>query len=348
MEFIDQLRDWLSTPKRIAITTHQKPDGDAMGSSLGLYHYLCKLNHNVKVVAPTEYADNLKWLPGTDQVVIGPRDPDQANWVFLGADLIFCLDFNHLNRINEFQDIVRESDGKKIMVDHHLEPEGFDDLRFWDASASSTAEMVYRLILELGDLDQINEDIANCLYTGLLTDTGSFKFTTTTPAVHQMAASLIGKGVSAQKVHEEIYGKSSENRLRFFGHCFSNCLKVLPEYNTAYMMVEKGVFREFNIKAGETEGLVNYALEIRGVVLGILITENEDIVKLSFRSRSGFASSEFAKNFEGGGHFYAAGGKSKTSLAETEEKLLQLLETHKEALNSSLLNERQKDSTINA
>lgn len=332
MDAVAYIQSWLNHPKRIAITTHQKPDGDALGSSLGLYHFLRSFGHQVQIVSPTEFGDNLKWMPGADQILVGPQDVDKANWLFLGADIIFCLDFNGLNRINEFEDIVRESEAIKIMVDHHLEPEGFDDYRYWDDQASSTAEMIYRLIEALGATDKVSREVATPLYAGILTDTGSFKFTTTTPAVHRTVAELIDRGVSAYEVYEAIFGNSSENRLRFFGHCFTQCLKVLPEYKTAYIMVNKETFREFNIKAGETEGLVNYALEIKDINLGILITENDDLVKLSFRSRGSFAANEFAKHFEGGGHFYAAGGRSKTSLEETEVKLLALLEAHRLAL----------------
>jgi len=339
MNSAEQLKEWLSRPRRIAITTHQKPDGDAMGSSLGLYHYLIQGGHKVKFVSPTPYPDNLKWLPGNKEVMVGPEDPDAANWAFLGADIIFCLDFNHLHRINEFENVVKESEARKVMIDHHLEPEGFDDLRFWDPNASSAAEMVYRMLEELGELDKINQDIATSLYTGIMTDTGSFKFSSTTPRVHMIVASLLETGITALEIHDNIFGNSSENRLRFLGHCFTECLQILPDYHTAYMIVEKEVFKKFNIKSGETEGLVNYALVIQGVNLGILITENDELVKLSFRSRGNFAANEFAKNFDGGGHFYAAGGKSKVSLKETEEKLLSLLEAHKTQLQNASIQE---------
>lgn len=332
MEPVEQLSSWLSTPRRIAITTHQRPDGDAMGSSLGLYHYLVKKGHRVKVVVPTDYGENLKWIPGTEDVLIGPNDVDVAKWTFDGADLIFCLDFNSLARINDLGPIVEDTEGKKIMIDHHLDPVGFEDLAYWDDTASSTAEMVYRLITELGDADMIDLPIAQALYTGVMTDTGSFRFSSTSPAVHRMIAHLLETGVETHKIHDALYSNASESRLRFLGHCFTNCLFVLPELRTAYIKVEKPVFKEFNVKAGETEGLVNYALGIKGIRLATLITTQDNIVKLSFRSRDDFAANEFAANFGGGGHFYAAGGKSTTSLEETEQKFLDLLEQYKDKL----------------
>ena len=332
MNSIKELQEWLEKPRRIAITTHQKPDGDAMGSSMGLYHYLVHKGHKVQVVLPTDFAQNLAWIPGASSAIVGPEDPDAANWAFLGADIIFCLDFNALKRINEFEEIVKESEAYKVMIDHHLEPEGFEDVQVWDPQASSAAEMVYRLLDEFGDTEEISTDAATALYTGIMTDTGSFRYPNTSSQVHQIVARLVEKGIDIANIHNQIFSNSSENRLRFFGYCFSECLHVLPEFHTAYIIVEKEAFKRFNIKSGETEGLVNYALEIKGINMGVLITENDEVVKLSFRSRGEFAVNEFAKNFEGGGHFNAAGGKSKVSLKETEEKFLSLLKTQKEKL----------------
>lgn len=333
MEHIDQLKELLGSPKRIAITTHQKPDGDAIGSSLGLLHYLKLKGHKVRVITPTVYSENLKNVPGTEDVLVGPEDPDMAKWDFESADIIFCLDFNAIHRINEFGKVVMASNATKVLVDHHLEPEDFADINFLDSKASSTAEMVYRIIIAMGDDTLINADIAESLYLGVMTDTGSFRFASTSPAVHRMVARLLETGVDFPKIHEDVFDNSTENRLRFFGHVFTNCLKVLPHYHTAYMVIDRPVFKQFYIKAGDTEGLVNYALGLKGINFGVLITSNDEMVKMSFRSRGTFASNEFAKYFDGGGHFYAAGGKSKESLEEVEKKFLTLLEKHKDDLN---------------
>ncbi len=324
-EQIGILTEWLAGPKRIAITTHQKPDGDAIGSSLALYHYLNDKGHKVKVVVPTDYTENLKWLPGTDEVMIGPNDPEGAKWVFEGADLIFCLDFNGLSRINEFGDTVGDSEAKKILVDHHLEPQKFEDLAFWDSEASSTAEIVYRIIVGLGDKENISLQVAESLYTGVLTDTGSFRFSTTSPEVHLICAHLLSIGVDKTRIYDNIYNNSSENRLRFLGYCFTNCLFVHPQYRTAYIKVGKEVFKEFYIKPGDTEGLVNFALGLKGIDLAVLMTAQDDIIKLSFRSRGDVSSNELAKHFDGGGHFYASGGRSTASMEDTEKKLLELV-----------------------
>ena len=333
MEQLEILKSWLESPKRIAITTHQKPDGDAIGSSLALHHYLADKGHRSKVIVPTEYSENLKGLEGSDEIMIGPHDQDMAKWTFESADIIFCLDFNSLSRINEYGKVVRLCEGQKVMIDHHLDPDDFADLMIVDSKASSTAEMVFRLIRDLGDDDKINQKIAVALYMGLMTDTGSFRFTTTTPEVHLMAARLMETGINTHAIHEQVYDNYHESRLRFLGHCFSNCLTVLPEYNTAYLVIDKPIFKQFMVKPGDTEGVVNYALGIGKINFAALITAKDDIVKLSFRSRGSFASNEFAKEFNGGGHFYAAGGKSTLSLEDAEKHFVSLLDKYKDKLN---------------
>ncbi|MEO1449171.1 MAG: DHH family phosphoesterase [Bacteroidota bacterium] len=323
------LKAYLDTrPRRVAITTHQRPDGDAIGSSLGLYHFLTGLGHKVSVVTPTDYADFLKWLPGNDHVLVGPDDVDKAKWTFDGADIIFCLDFNALHRIGEFRAVVKDSDAVKVLMDHHLDPEDFAEYKFWDATASSAAEMVFRLIVDMGQGDAISQECAQALYVGLMTDTGSFRFTSTTPAVHQMAAKLLEAGADPNLSYDKIFNQASETRLKLIGHALSNCLHILPELRTAYIKLERPVFKQFNVKTGDTEGLVNYALGMKGIDLAILMTTQDDLVKLSIRSRSGVSSSDFAAHFEGGGHFYAAGGRSKGTVEETETRMLELLKTY--------------------
>ncbi len=334
MTHLEEIGNLISKSKRIAITTHQRPDGDALGSSLGLYHYLLGMGKKVKVVSPTAYADFLSWLPGAQDIVVAPEDMDLAKWTFEGADLIFCLDFNALHRINDLEPIVKDTDGKVVMIDHHKDPADFDDFRFVDDTASSTAEMIYRLLEGLGHLDLITHNIAECLYTGIMTDTGSFRFTSTTPDVHRLVANLMETGINVNAIYDRIMSNSTQDRLRFIGHCLLERLKVVPELKTAYIMVPKEVFKEYNIKTGDTEGLVNYALGIKDVNLGVLMTVQDNLVKFSFRSRGVVNSALLAGHFGGGGHFYASGGKSTESLEETEKTFLKLLESHKDMLLS--------------
>jgi phosphoesterase RecJ-like protein len=326
--FIGQLKELLSRPRRIAITTHQKPDADALGSALGLYHYLVAEGHKAKIVSPTEYADFLRWMPGNEEILVGPNDPSVASWTFEGADIIFCLDFNALSRLNEFAKYVKDSEATRVLIDHHLEPEKFEDLTYLDEKASSTAEMVYRVIVALGGEEKISPAIADCLYAGIMTDTGSFRFTNTSPEVHRVAARLMERGADVTRIYDLLFNNASAERLRFMGYCFSNCFFVREEYRMAYFKVGREVFRQFNVRTGDTEGLVNFGLSIKGIDLSVLITAQEDLVKLSFRSRNEFSSNELAQQFNGGGHFYAAGGKSSGTMESVEQQLLSLIAAH--------------------
>lgn len=310
------LKDLLTDPKNIVITTHHKPDGDAMGSSLGLYNYLVQKGHRVKVITPTDYPDFLHWLPNNPEVIIFTEKPEESAKLIEDADFIFCLDFNSLSRINGMGELVRKSAAKKIMMDHHLDPEGFDDYRHWTINACATAQLVYSFIASImGEPQLINKDVATCLYTGIMTDSGSFRFPTTTSAVHHLVADLIDRGAENWRIHELVYDNFSENRLRFLGNCLLNKLEVLREYNTAIISISKDELQKYHIETGDTEGIVNYALTINGVRLAGLIVERPDSVKLSLRSTGAFPANDICKKyFNGGGHRNAAGGSSNESL----------------------------------
>lgn len=327
MKTIQELKTYLQTPRKIVILPHQKPDGDAMGSSLGLYHYLKEKTHTVSVVSVTDYPAFLKWMPGKSGVVIMPFKPHKAKSLIAESDVIFCLDFNGLGRINELGPEVKKAKGVKVMIDHHTFPDDFDDIRLWDETASSTCEMIYRLIAEeWEEKDKITEEIATCLYTGIMTDTGSFRFDVTTARVHRVAADLLETGIQVNKIHENVYDTSSENRLRLVGHALLNCMRVLADKRTAYFVISKEDAAKYKMESGDTEGLVNYGLSMKGIDFSIMILEDEDRVKMSFRCKGDFAVNEFAAQyFEGGGHQKAAGGKSFLTLAQTEEKFLLLL-----------------------
>ncbi len=322
---IAEIKERLASPARIVTTTHQRPDGDAMGTSLGLAHFLRRMGHEVTVIAPTDYPPNLKWLPGTEDVIIGPEQPDETVEAIEKADIVFSLDYNDLKRIEPFDKAAANTSGVKIMIDHHMYPKDFYDLAYWDDTASSAAEMVYRLIMEMGKGDLIDLDIATCLYTGVMTDTGSFRFPNTTPAVHQMAAHLMKVGIKASDIQEQVFNNDSEKRLRLIGHCLTNRLEVLPFYHTAYITITKEDVEKFSVGTGDTEGLVNYPLSLQGIRFAVLMIEKDGMVKMSFRSRGNFAANEFAKNFNGGGHFHAAGGRSLESMEDTQKKFLELV-----------------------
>jgi len=329
---IEKIKTLLSSSKTIVITTHLRPDGDAIGSSLGLHHYLKEIGYDSIVITPTDYSKNLHWLPGDEEILIGTEQPEKARELFLTADLIFCLDFNDSIRVGQFQEELLASTAKKVLLDHHTHPKHFEDIFFADETAASTTEMVYRLIRDMGDLDKLTPEIAMALYLGTVTDTGSFRFNSVTPDIHIMVAELLKTGIEVQRIHEKVMGDYREERLKLIGHCYLHCLHVYPEYHAAYFLISREVCQRFNMQMGDTEGLVNSALNIEGVKLGILVVEREDLIKISIRSRGDFPANAFAGNFNGGGHFHAAGGRSHESLEATEEKLLGLLSQYKEQL----------------
>jgi phosphoesterase RecJ-like protein len=324
----------LAQPQKIVITTHHKPDGDAMGSSLGLYNYLIQQGHHVQVITPTDYPQFLNWMPGNGDVIIYTDNVHKANELIAEAGLIFCLDFNALNRINEMGEKVRQSGALKVMIDHHLEPEDFDDYRYWDINACATAQLVYKFIVDvLGNKKLVNADVATCLYTGIMTDSASFRLPNTTSDVHRIAADLIDLGAVNWRIHELVYNNSSEDRVRFLGHCLVNKLEVYNEFNTAVITVDKADLEKYNVITGDTEGVVNYALSITNIRLAAFIVERRDKVKLSLRSKGDFPANDICKKyFNGGGHRNAAGGTSTDSLEQVINQFKLILPKYKNLL----------------
>ena len=330
----ETLREELAKPKQIVVTTHHKPDGDALGSSLAIYHWLKAKGHTVHVVVPSDFPTFLDWMPGRQDVTIYTVNKTDSDTRIAAADIIFCLDFNGLPRIHAMADAVKNASGIKIMIDHHLDPEGFDDYRHWDSSAAATAQLVYDFIVNmLDDYSAITPEIATCLYTGIMTDTGSFRFQSTTPAVHLIVADLITRGAKNWEIHEQVYNSYTENRLKFLGFCLVNRLEVLHEYRTALFSVSRQDLNRFHITTGDTEGLVNYALAISGMKLTAWIVDRTDQVKLSLRSIGDFPCNEVCKkHFNGGGHRNAAGGNSNESLPVVVQKFKALLPEYKTLL----------------
>lgn len=330
----EAVKKTLSSAKQIVITTHHKPDGDALGSSLAMYHWLQSKGHDVRVIVPSDFPNFLDWMPGRNKVINYPADKEHSDQLIAKADIIFCLDFNGLSRINLMEESVRASSALKFMIDHHLEPEGFDDFRHWNSNASATAELVYDFIVNMiGDPEAITSDIADCIYTGIMTDTGSFRYSNTSASVHRIIANLIDRGAQHWKIHEYIFNSSTENRLKFLGYCLLHRLEVLPEYNTALFSVSGEDLAKFNVGTGDTEGLVNYALSLHGIRLAALIIDRGELVKLSLRSLGEFPSNEVCReHFNGGGHRNAAGGNSSVSLEETVTQFKTILPIYKERL----------------
>lgn len=334
MQNIHAFKDFMAQPRKVVIVTHHKPDADALGSSLGLAGYLKKKGHVVQVITPSDYPEFLHWMPGNEAVLAFDKSHEgQIARYIEEAEIIFCLDFSSLNRIEELTEFVRKSTAKKVLIDHHLEPEDFAEFNQWDARAASTAGLVFNLIAELGDVQKIDSAIAECLYAGIMTDTGGFRHSNTRHEEFLIASELVRLGANPTKVSKLIYDTNSLERLRLMGFVLGEKLKVLPEYRTAYMTLSAEELKKFGSQTGDTEGFVNYGLSIKGVRLSVMIYERKDSIKLSFRSLGNFNVNELArKYFEGGGHKNASGGTSNTTLEQTLQKLLTILPEYKEKL----------------
>lgn len=308
---------------------HQKPDPDAMGSSLALYHLLIQLGHTVTVISPTNWPAFLDWMPGCDKVLDyeNYKMREQAQVAIAAADWLFCLDFNAISRTKNLAEPVRAARCPRILIDHHQQPE-VENFQYGisDTSKSSTCEMVYDFIIASGQADKINVPIAECLYAGVMGDTGSFRFASASEDVHKMIAELKAKGLKHTTVHDNIYDNYLENRLRFLGHVLTNRMQIFYEYNTALISIPKSDLLKYEIKTGDTEGLVNYPLSIRGIRMAAICIDRDEERKWSFRSKGSFDVNTFARTyFEGGGHYNAAGGHTSDSLEKTVHKFKEAL-----------------------
>ncbi len=317
----------------IVITTHHKPDGDAMGSSLGLYHYLKNAGIDSQVVTPTDYAEFLHWLPGNDTVIVYEEETKRSKALIDDAAYLFCLDFNALGRINEMGDYIQHSDAKLIMIDHHQDPHDFDHERFVEIGASSTCELIYKYIQTHLDASLMTKEMGECIYTGLITDTGSFRFGSTTSSTIRTAADLMDLGVVPDRIYRSLFDQNRLERLQLLGYFLANKIELIEDGKVAlaHMTVEE--LKKFNVITGDTEGFVNYGLGIKGVQMSALIIDREYLVKMSFRSADVFPCNEFsAEFFNGGGHKNAAGGASKDTLENTLAKFKEAIKTYRKYL----------------
>lgn len=328
MRDLASFKHQISSPKKVVITTHHKPDADALGSSLAMANYLLKLGHEVTVVTPSDYPSFLHWMKGNKNV-LNYEDKNHQSMAIekvIDADMIFCLDFSCLKRLHDFQEWIEKSKAYIVNIDHHQDPKDFADFRYWSTDAAATCELVYELIVELGDKDKIDKEIAECLYAGIMTDTGGFRHPNTTKNVHLITAELIGLGADNSRISRLIYDTNSINRLKFIGFAITRRLKILEDLGTAYFAISKKDLRKYHSQTGDTEGLVNYALSLDGIKIAALFTEREDGIKISFRSTEDVAVNKFAsEHFDGGGHINASGGKSTLTLSETTEKFEKLI-----------------------
>jgi phosphoesterase RecJ-like protein len=313
----------LATPKKIAIIPHRGPDGDAMGSTLALYHFLLKFNHEPIVIAPNDFPDFLAWLPGSETVKIFEKDNENCTRILNDADLIFTLDFNAFHRVGEEMEKVLASLSKTfIMIDHHQKPDDYAAFVYSETGIGSTCEMIYNFISFLDQTEAIDVTIGTCIYTGILTDSGSFKFPGTTGNTHRIVAKLIDLGIKNTQIPNLLFDNSSYSRLQLLGRALQN-MKILEAHKASYTTLTQAELDTFNYIKGDTEGIVNYGLSIKGIHLTAIFIENkeEKIIKISFRSQGDFDVNQFAReHFNGGGHRNAAGGRSDVSMEETVQK----------------------------
>ena len=326
-EEIQAIQELLSTPKKVVIIPHRSPDGDAMGSTLGLYHFLQKLNHEAVVIAPNEFPDFLAWLPASETVLIYEKEKEKTAQIILEADLVFTLDFNALHRTGEMEQVLKKVTAPFIMIDHHQKPDDYAKYMFSDTKYGSTCEMLYHFIVSLGTKDLIDKTIATCIYTGIVTDSGSFRFPSTTSTTHRVVADLIDIGIENGTVHNNLFDNSSYSRLQLLGQALQN-MKINFDKKTSYITLSQKELDANNYVKGDTEGVVNYGLSIKGVIFAAIFIEHRDenIIKISFRSQGSFDVNQFAReHFSGGGHINAAGGKSYLSMKDTVAKFEDIL-----------------------
>ena len=333
-ETTEIVQNLLDTPQKIVIVGHKNPDGDAVGSCLGLSLLLKSIGHFTTVIMPNDFPDFLKWLPGVEEVIVYEKEVENSSKLIIEADLIFTLDFNSLDRIGDLEPLLRESSAQFVMIDHHQQPADFAAATFSDVSMSSTAEMVFHFMEALGHKDKLSKEIAVNLYLGIMTDTGSFRYSATTPTTHRVAAQLLEAGADSATIHQNVYDTNSPDRMKLLGVALNN-LNILFEYNTAYITLTQKELDDHDFKKGDTEGFVNYALSIKDIVFAVIFIESkqENMVKISLRSKGSFSVNDFARNhYEGGGHINAAGGKSSQSLNKTISEFITILPRYKDEL----------------
>lgn len=335
MKPIQDIIPQLSQPQRIVITHHHNPDADATGSTLALKHYLTAKGHDCVVISPNSMPDFLQWMPGAAEVLIYEQQTTMAQERINACDLLFCLDFNHVSRTKNMTQVLTDFKGTKVMIDHHLFPDMSFDYGISIPEKSSTCEMVYDFINACGDNSMITTTMAQCIYAGTMTDTGSFKFSCTSSDTHRMVADLMDKGLVPAPVHQAVFDTYQENRLRFLGYVLADKMMLFPNQHTALIAISRDELNRYKINTGDTEGIVNFPLSIKNIIFSIFISERENEIRMSFRSKGEMDVNQFARTyFNGGGHANAAGGKSEESLSITIEKIKQAIQENESLLKS--------------
>lgn len=314
---ITEVEELLNKYEKIVIVTHVSPDGDAIGSSLGLYHYLNDAGNTVNVIVPNSFPDFLRWIPGAKEIIDYEKYPEFAEKLIDEAELIFCLDFNIPKRAHQVGPLVEKAKGKKVLIDHHPEPSDFCDVMISYPQISSTSELIFRLICRMGDFEVMSYESATAIYTGMMTDTGAFTYNSNSAEIYYIIGELLKKGINKDQIYSNVYHNYSEDRYRMLGFTLSEKMKIYPEYNSALIWLTNEEQNRFNVKKGDTEGFANLPLNIKGIIFSVFIREDNEMIKISFRSQGDFPSNKFAAQcYNGGGHLNAAGGEFYGTMGE--------------------------------
>ena len=323
-DYIVQSRRFIDNANKILLTGHISPDGDSLGATLGLYHLLKQLGKDVTVMVPNRYPSFFSWMPGIDKVFVMEENKTEAVKIIKEADLIFCVDYNTLDRVNGMKPLIEQSKAKKIMIDHHLDPNINCDVVISHPEVSSASELAFRFMCRMGFYQEVSLETAQCIYTGMMTDTGGFTYNSNNPEIYIIIKALLEKGVDKDAIYNKVFHTYSEDRLRLMGYCL-NKMEIIPECNAAIIVLTQEELQRFNYKVGDTEGIVNMPLQIENVNKSVLVREDKTQIKLSFRSQGDVAVNTMAEKFGGGGHKNAAGGESTQSMEETLDKLRRVL-----------------------
>ncbi len=332
-DLIHKTQKEIEKADKIVLVTHVAPDGDALGSALGMWHYLMTIEKEPVVIVPSAYPSFFDWMPGIKHVMNYEENQDQATEIVNAADLIIALDFNVAARLDKMSDLVLSAPAPVVLVDHHLNPGDFAKVAISYPQISSTSELVFRLICRMGDFSKINLACAECIYTGMMTDTGGFTFNSNNAEVYFIIAELLKIGVDKDDIYRKVFNTYSEHRLKLMGYCLYEKMKVYPEYQAALITLTAEEMQRFNFANGDSEGFVNIPLSIDGVVFSVFIREDKDKIKVSLRSQGTFPANKFAADqFGGGGHLNASGGEYFGSLDEAVKRFEDALPLYKDFL----------------
>jgi phosphoesterase RecJ-like protein len=330
---IQKAKKMIDQYDKIVIVTHITPDGDALGSSLGLYHFLLEMGKLVNVIVPNDFPGFLRWMPGTKDVIVGRWKDGLAAETIEGAELLFCLDFNTLDRIEQLGRMVARSPAKKIMIDHHPYPDNFCNLTISHPEISSTSELIFRFICRMGMFEYLDKKCAECIYTGMMTDTGAFTYNSNSPAIYYIISELLNKGIDKDAIYSKVFNHHTESRIRLQGYVLYEKMKIFNEYKTSLITLSIEEQKKFDWRKGDAEGFVNIPLSIENIQFSAFIKEDEDVIRISLRSKGTFPCNTFATEiFGGGGHFNASGGEYYGKLEDAVALFEESLPKYKEQL----------------